>query len=398
VRRTASNVLALLDPFSGVAGDMFLGALIDVGLDKEFIEALPLAMGLENIGVRISRTQRCAISAVKVDFDIPPQPHGRHLKQLIEIVERSAAPDEVKARAAEAFRLIASVEAEVHGTTVERVHLHEVGAVDAILDVVGTLWGVTKLGITEVRCGIIALGDGFVETAHGQMPVPAPATARIVEGLNVSTGPAGSGELTTPTGAALVRVLSSGGLPESYVPRRTGYGAGTKEFPTRANVFRITLADTGSNVFRERVTCLTADIDDMTPERLAMAADILRAKGALDVTLTPLVMKKGRPGVRLDVITNPLNADVIEDAILIETSSIGVRRTEIFRRALAREVREVEVEGRRVRVKIVKLPDGGMRVKPESDDVRDAAFASGKPAEHISQAAVLAAQQFAEGV
>lgn len=391
-------MLAILDPFSGVAGDMFIGALLDCGLDEQFIQTLPVALGLEGVSVRIARTQRCGIAAVKVDFDIPPQPHGRHLRQIIEIVDRSHAPDSVKARAAEAFRLIATVEAGVHGTTVDKVHLHEVGAVDAILDVVGATWGCEKLGITDVRCGVIALGDGFVTAAHGEMPVPAPATARILEGLAVAHGPAGSGELTTPTGAALVRVLSSGGLPETYVPRRTGYGAGTKEFPTRANVFRITLADAATSNGRERATCFAADIDDMSPERLANAAEELRRIGALDVTLTPLIMKKGRPGVRLEVITNPLNGDAIERAILMETSSIGVRRNEIFRRVLQREVREITVEGQRVRVKVVSLPDGRRRVKPEADDVHRAALASGLPVEHISQAAFKAAQQFAEGV
>lgn len=389
-------MIAILDPFSGVAGDMFLGALVDLGLEKEFLEALPAALGLENIGVRISRTQRCGIGAVKIDFDIQPQPHGRHLKHLIEIVNRSAAPDVVKAKAAEAFTLIATVEADVHGTTVERVHLHEVGAVDAILDIVGSIWGVTKLGITDVRCGTIALGDGFVNAAHGEMPVPAPATARLVEGLSVSGGPLGSGELTTPTGAALVRVLSSGSPPKAFVPRKTGYGAGTKEFPTRANVFRITLADAGDDS-HEQIVCLTADIDDMSPEHVALAAEALRGAGALDVTLTPIIMKKGRAGVRLDVLSSPLNADVIERAILIETSSIGVRRSEIFRRALQREIREVAVHGQRVRVKVVRLPDGRTRAKPESDDVRDAAIASGVSVERIAQSAILAAQQFETG-
>jgi uncharacterized protein (TIGR00299 family) protein len=391
-------VLAILDPFSGVAGDMFIGALIDAGLEAEFIEGLPSAMGLENIGVRIARTQRCGISAIKVDFDIPPQPHGRHLRQLVEIVDRSAAPGAVKARAVEAFKLIASVEADIHGTTVDKVHLHEVGAVDAILDVVGTLWGAAKLGITDVCCGTVRVGDGFVDSAHGRMPVPAPATMRILEGLTVAPGPAGSGELTTPTGAALVRVLSTGGIPDSYVPRRTGYGAGTKEFSTRPNVFRVILAEAAGGEQSERVTVFTADIDDMSPERLALAAETMRTAGALDVTMTAVIMKKGRPGVRLEVITNPIDAGAIESAILMETSSIGVRRNEIFRRVLPRGVRDVVVEGQRVSVKVVTLPDGSKRAKPESDDVRDAALATGLPIEHISHAAKEAAQRFAEGV
>jgi uncharacterized protein (TIGR00299 family) protein len=391
-------VLALLDPFSGVAGDMFLGALVDAGLEREFIEALPAKLGLNGVGVRIARTHRCGIAAVKVDFDIPPQPHGRHLRQLLEIVERAEAPAAVREKAADALTLIASVEAEVHGTTVERVHLHEVGAVDAILDVVGAVWGITKLGITDVRCGTVALGSGSVETAHGRMPVPAPATARIVEGMRVSEGPAGCGELTTPTGAALVRTLSRGPWPDGWTPRRTGYGAGTKDFPASPNVFRITLCDASGSVTHDEMIVLTADVDDMTPEALAMAADTIRARGARDLTITPVLMKKGRPGMRIEVLATVASVETLEDAILMETSSIGVRKTQIFRRALAREMRVVEVERQQIRVKLVRLPDGSMRAKPEADDVQKASVATGRSLSHISRAALEAAHRPAEGV
>jgi uncharacterized protein (TIGR00299 family) protein len=386
-------VLAILDPFSGVAGDMFLGALIDVGLEEEFLHRLPATLGLEGVSVRISRTQRCGIGAVKVDFEIPPQPHGRHLRHILEIVDRAPAPAQVKAQAAEAFRLIASIEADVHGTTVERVHLHEVGAVDAILDVVGTVWGLAEIGVSEVRCGVIALGEGTVDAAHGRMPVPAPATARLVEGLPVMPGPVGSGELTTPTGAALVRVLSAGGIPDVFTPRRVGYGAGTKDFAGRPNVFRITLADVTSKADAERANLimLSADIDDMSPERLAIAGDVLRTSGALDVTLTNVIMKKGRPGVRLEALVEPGKADGLANAILMETSSIGVRSAQIFRYALSREIRRVVVLGHRIDVKVVRLPEGNVRAKAESDHVRDAAVATGLPSDHISALACEAA-------
>ena len=210
----------------------------------------------------------------------------------------------VKERADLAFTAIAEVEASIHGTTVERVHLHEVGAVDAILDVVGAIWGLSELGVSRVYCGVISLGDGTVSAAHGELPVPAPATLRLLEGQTVRPGPAGSGELVTPTGAALVRVLSEG-PPPAYVPLRSGFGAGTKEFANRPNALRIVLAEPEPADDVEQLEWLATDVDDMSAEHVANAADRLRALGALDVTATAVQMKKGRMGLRLEVLTRP---------------------------------------------------------------------------------------------
>ena len=200
--------IAILDPFSGIAGDMTLGALLDVGLPADWLRSLPDALGLADIGVRIEDVRRGDIACKKVDFDIPPQPHGRHITQIRKLVEESAAPGGVKRRANAAFTAIAEAEGEIHGVSPERVHLHEVGAVDAILDIVGSIWGLEQLGVGAVFCGTVALGDGFVTAAHGVLPVPAPATLKLLEGHPVRPGPDGAGELVTPTGAALVRVLS----------------------------------------------------------------------------------------------------------------------------------------------------------------------------------------------
>ncbi|HEX7942114.1 MAG TPA: LarC family nickel insertion protein, partial [Gemmatimonadaceae bacterium] len=221
---------AILDPFSGISGDMTLGALIGVGLDPEWLRALPERMGLPQVGVDIREVLRGEIVCWKVDFDIPPQPHGRHIDQIRELVANSGAPQDVRERADRAFWSIASSEGEIHGLPPEQVHLHEVGAVDAILDVVGAIWGFSELGVEDVRCGTIRTGDGTVRAAHGLLPVPAPATLKLLEGYRVSPGPEGAGELVTPTGAALVRVLSTGLPPAEYIPRRSGFGAGTKDF------------------------------------------------------------------------------------------------------------------------------------------------------------------------
>src|SRR5687768_1218161 len=250
---------------------MTLGALIDLGLDPAWLTALPGTMGLEGIGVRIQDVRRGDIACKKVDFDIPPQPHGRHVREIRRLVAGSGAPDRVRERADAAFTAIATAEGAIHGVDPEKVHLHEVGAVDAILDVVGAIWGMDLLGVDTVYCGAIALGDGTVRAAHGILPVPAPATLKLLEGLAVRPGPEGAGELVTPTGAALVRVLSSGPPPAEYVPRRSGFGAGTKDFQGRANALRMILADTtpsnGDGV--DRLVVLATDIDDMPGEALA---------------------------------------------------------------------------------------------------------------------------------
>lgn len=379
--------IAILDPFSGIAGDMTLGALLDVGLDPEWLRALPTVLGLENIGVRIERVKRGEIAGWKVDFDIPPQPHGRHLKHLKAIVDASSAPDAVKEKATAAFAAVATIEAEIHGTTVEKVHLHEVGAVDAILDIMGSIWGLHLLGIEKVYNTTLSLGDGFVDAAHGRLAVPAPATLRLLEGIAVRPGPPDSGELTTPTGAALVRVLSSGAPPDEYTPLKSGYGAGTKDPKGRANALRILIAevaDAAADV--ETLTMLAADIDDMTGEYIGAATDALRDAGALDVTLLQIVMKKGRPGVRIEVLCRPEDAGRLESVLFRESTTIGVRRSPVMRRALPRAMREVEVFGQAVQMKTVVLPGGGERAKAEFEDIRRVAAATGRSTAEVLEA------------
>src|SRR6266566_3881302 len=235
--------IAVLDPASGIAGDMFLGALVDVGLDKAWLERLPSALGLPGVGVRIADVQRSRVRCVKVDFDIPPQPHGRAVSEIHRLIDVLKIPEKVARSAHAAFEAIAAIESAIHDVAPNELHLHEVGAVDAILDIVGSIWGVELLGIERVYNTKVSLGDGTVETAHGLLPVPAPATIRLLEGFNVRHGPAGSGELTTPTGAALLRVLSKGAPPQEYTPRRSGYGAGTRDIHGQLNALRVILGE-----------------------------------------------------------------------------------------------------------------------------------------------------------
>ena len=390
--------LAILDPFSGIAGDMTLGALIQVGLDPDWLRALPATLGLEGITVDIREVIRGEIVCQKVDFDIPPQPHGRHIREIRELVAGSGAPEHVRSRAHSAFTAIATAEGEIHGLPPEEVHLHEVGAVDAILDVVGVIWGLDQLGVDQVFCGPIALGDGTVKAAHGVLPVPAPATLKLLEGHPVRPGPEGSGELVTPTGAALVRVLSSGPPPAEYVPLRSGFGAGTKDFRGRANALRIILAeDAERSATVENLVELVCDIDDMSPEYLAAASDKVRESGALDLALLSVTMKHGRQGVRVEALCRPADAARLEELLLIETTTIGVRRRSVERRALPRDVIHVTVLGHDVRAKLVTLPNGVRRGKPEFADVQRVALATGRPLQDISRLAAAEAERHSSG-
>ena len=388
--------IAILDPFSGIAGDMTLGALLQVGLDPEWLRALPARLGLTNVVVEIREVLRGEIVCAKVDFEIPPQPHGRHIREIRDLVARSGAPLGVRERADRAFTAIATAEGEIHGLSPEAVHLHEVGAVDAILDVIGAIWGLEQLAVDRVYCGPIALGDGTVRAAHGILPVPAPATLKLLEGHPVRPGPEGAGELVTPTGAALVRVLSQGAPPATYVPLRSGFGAGSKDFRGRANALRIVLAEAavgaeGAGV--QQLAELVCDIDDMSAEYLAAVGDRLRADGALDVVMLPTTMKRGRPGVRVEVLCRPADAPRLETALLVETTTIGVRRRDVERRALPRDVICVTILGHDVRAKRVVLPDGTRRTKPELSDVERVALATGRPLQDIFRLAAVEAER-----
>ncbi len=385
--------IAVLDPASGIAGDMFIGALVDNGLDKAWLERLPSALGLDGVGVRIADVQRSGVRCVKVDFDIPEQPHGRAVSEIHRLIDAVRIPEKVARAAHAAFEAIATIEGAIHGVPPDQLHLHEVGAVDAILDVVGSIWGVELLGIERIYNTKVALGDGTVKTAHGVLPVPAPATIRLLEGFNVRHGPPGSGELTTPTGAALLRVLSKGAPPQEYTPRRSGYGAGTRDIRGQLNALRIIIGEAAveqhdhhrhhEHVHTEHLHVLSADIDDMSPEELAGAADVLRAEGALDVVLLHTTMKKGRLGTRVEALVQTSDLARLEEKIFLQFTTLGVKTFDVVRNALVRESRLVRFDGRDIRVKVATLPDGTQRAKPEFDDLRRVAEETARPLAEI---------------
>jgi uncharacterized protein (TIGR00299 family) protein len=399
--------IAVLDPASGIAGDMFIGALIDVGLDRAWLEQLPATLGLDGVAVKIADVQRSAVRCVKVDFDIPPQPHGRAVSEIHRLIDAVPIPQKVARLAHAAFEGIAAIESEIHGVTPDELHLHEVGAVDAILDIIGSIWGVEQLGIERIYNTRVALGDGTVKTAHGVLPVPAPATIRLLEGFAVRHGPPGSGELTTPTGAALIRVLSKGAPPQEYVPRRSGYGAGTRDIHGQLNALRMILGEAAAeehqhhhhheHVHTEHLHVLSADIDDMSPEELAGAADLLRAEGALDVVLLHTTMKKGRLGTRVEALVQTSDLARLEGKIFQQFTTLGVKTFDVVRSALQRESTLVRFDGRDIRVKVATLPDGTRRAKPEFDDLRRVAEETARPVAEI-RAAVMKSLNGSDGV
>jgi len=330
---------------------------------------------------------------MKVDFEIPPQPHGRAVSEIHRMIDAVKIPEKVAGLAHAAFDAIATIESAIHGVAPDQLHLHEVGAVDAILDIVGSIWGAALLGIERVYNTKVSLGEGTVKTAHGVLPVPAPATIRLLEGFNVRHGPPGSGELTTPTGAALLKVLSNGEPPHEYKPLKSGYGAGTRDIHGQLNALRIILGDAtvdshdhhdhGKHVHTERLHVLSADIDDMSPEELAGAADLLRTEGALDVVLLHTTMKKGRLGTRVEALVRDADRTRLEARIFQSFTTLGVKTFDVVRSALARESKMVRFDGRDIRVKVATLPDGSKRAKPEFDDLRKAAEETSRPLAEI---------------
>ncbi len=402
--------IAHLDCFSGISGDMFLGALVDAGVSPQLLEDTVTALG---IGARleISRVVRGGIAATKVDVfvagekDLPREVfwehhdhehrHGRGLKEIREIIEKAAITPGAKATATHIFEALGQAEAEIHDTSIEQVHFHEVGAVDAMVDIVCAAVGAESLGIEEWACSPLNVGSGTVKCAHGILPVPAPATLKLLSNAPVySSGP--HVELVTPTGAAIVKTLCNRfvSFPAMTI-QQSGYGAGSREFPEHPNLLRLTIGEasavdskTGSPASNERITVLEANLDDLTPQVLGYAMERLLAEGALDVFSVPVQMKKGRPGALLTVLAKVEDANRLTRLIFAETTTLGVRHRDEQRLTLTRRWETVDTVWGPVRIKIANMNGSVSNYAPEYEDCRTLAEGQHVPLRTVMQEAI----------
>lgn len=376
--------ICYLDPFSGISGDMTVGALIDAGADpKALIEALKsLGTGAE---FEVEKTKRRGIAATKFHVRATETKSHRHLPHIVKILEGSALPAGAKQKAVAVFERLGAAEAQVHGVPIEKVHFHEVGAVDSICDIAGACAAFELLGIEDVVCAPVNVGSGTVNTEHGVLPVPAPATALLLANRPVySRGPAM--ELTTPTGAAIAVALASefGVMPPLRI-ESIGYGAGDRDFKENANVLRATIGERTSAPESTTVTVIEANIDDSTAEVLGYAMERLLESGALDVTMSPLLMKKNRAGTLFTVIARPEDRESLGRVLLEETSTLGVRMYSAERRVQERTLVTVETGYGPVRMKVAP---GSFA--PEYEDCRKLAVATGKALKQVMADANLA--------
>jgi hypothetical protein len=435
--------IAYLECFSGISGDMFLGALVDAGVSPHLLEETVAALGL-GARLEVSRVARSGISAAKVDVwvdgerDMPrgerlerahehehshedrghshshpgessragaPAPrghaheHGRGLSEIRKIISAASISDAAKKTAIAVFEALGAAEAKIHNTSIESVHFHEVGAVDAMVDIVCAAVGAEALRVDEIVCSPLNVGGGTVQCAHGTFPVPAPATVELLKEAPVYSSGL-QAELVTPTGAAIVKTLASRfvSFPEMKI-EKSGYGAGSRDFPGHPNVVRITVGETSSTALAakttaETITVLEANLDDLNPQVFGYAMDRLFEEGALDVFAMPVQMKKNRPGTLLTVLCKPEDAARLSQLIFTETTTLGVRRRDEMRQTLTRRWEKVNTPWGEVRIKIASMNGTVTNYAPEYEDCRRIAAEQHVPLKTVMGEAVEAYVQF----
>ena len=423
--------IAYFDAFSGIAGDMTLGALVDLGLPLEVIQEQIHKLRLPDVEIRIREVQKNGIRALKADVwiggekEAAGEPHsiaalpGKHshhrhssphthaphhsYREICARITSANLGAETEERALSVFRALAIAEGRVHGKPPDEVQFHEVGAFDAIVDIVGVAAGLTYLGVEKLFVSPVPLGSGFVRTDHGRVPVPAPATLELLRG-HPTIPQDGDQELVTPTGAALIHALATHDTPPPLRTLQIGYGAGDLDFSDRPNLLRILLAEPATTrrpaglpsldpaIQSDEAFVLEANIDDMNPEFFESAVESLFRSGALDVALQPQTMKGGRPGTCISVIAALEKRDELERILLQETSTIGVRSWPVSRKILAREQRLIPTKYGMIAIKIVSLPSGEQRITPEYSDCRQAAREHQVPVAEVYAAAIQSAQ------
>jgi len=380
--------IAILDPVGGIAGDMLVGALVDAGASFEAIKRALKSLKVGGYVVARRKVMRGGIKATK--FTVRPrQEEHKHrgLAQILKILKKSTLSPVVRERAEAAFRALAEAEAKVHGCSVEQVHFHEVGAIDAICDVVGAAAALHDLEVERLFCNPLPLSSGFVETEHGRMPLPAPATMELLKGRTTFASGL-PGECVTPTGAACVAAWAEQGPPPPFTPVGIGYGAGDRDPDTHPNVCRAVVGEASVAPADEELFELVCDVDDATPQVLAHLLERLLAEGALDATLQPLIMKKGRPGTRATALVHASAIAAVEEVMFREGTTLGVRRRRVERTVLARRTMKVNTRYGSVRLKIGEYRGKVVHVAPEYEDCRALAEKNGVPLPEILREAM----------
>ncbi len=386
-----------LNCFSGISGNMLLGAFLDAGVPEERLRSELAKLPVKGYEITVQPVEKCGIHAVYVDVKLTDRQKHRHLPDIFRILDESALDTEINEKSKTVFLRLAEAEAKVHGTSVEKIHFHEVGAVDAIVDVVGTVFSLHYLGIKKIVVSRLQTGTGFIKCSHGWMPVPAPATAELLRGIPYYQGEINK-ELVTPTGAAIIAALASsfGEIPAGFVTESTGYGAGTWDLDI-PNVLRMHIGDIPLHEETqevEKTMVLEANIDDSNPQIYEYVMEKLLASGALDVWLTPIIMKKSRPAVVLSVLFQAPQQEELTKIIFAETSTIGVRIYPVRRTIADREIVSVNTLWGQIRVKVSRVEGRVCNISPEYEDCRTAAEEHHIPLKFVQQEVLKIASKF----
>jgi pyridinium-3,5-bisthiocarboxylic acid mononucleotide nickel chelatase len=376
--------IAYFDCIAGASGDMLLGALLDAGFDESVLHAGLANLNLPGFNVTVTRLLKNGLSALKVNVAVQEDLPSRTLLEIEEIITNSSLPDSIQQQANQVFRTLAEVEAKIHHHPVDQIHLHELGGLDTIIDVVGVLLGLDHLQIQQVYASPLPMARGFVNSAHGPLPLPAPATLALLEGVPLY-GTDMQAELVTPTGAVLLKSLVT---EFSVIPpmnlQHIGYGAGQQDLPI-PNLVRVLIGnqEAETTAAGETLVLIETNIDDLNPEIYDYVFSRLFAAGALDVFLSPILMKKNRPASLLSVLSKPADVSRMTEILFAETSTIGVRQHLVSRFALPRQIQSVETPYGSVRIKITHLASGKLKAAPEYDDCRLIAEKHGIPLREV---------------
>ena len=382
--------IAYFDCFSGASGDMILGACLDAGVDLDILRHDLAGLGIEGytIGARGIRKQGFAATLFEVRIDPGTEKPQRHLKDIREIIDTGGLPERVRDWALAIFTRLAEAEAAAHSTTIDKVHFHEVGAVDAIVDIVGTCIALDRLSIERVCCSPIPTGSGTARCRHGVIPVPAPATAALLKGVPLAECDE-PGELTTPTGAAILTTLAEafGPLP-AMVIERIGVGAGQRDGKNRPNILRLLTGEVADAAESDEIIVLEANVDDVSGEVIGYVQDRLFDAGALDVYTTPIYMKKNRPAAKLTVLAPPALAETMENILFAETTTFGIRGHRARRRKLSRVAETVQTDAGPIRIKVGRRGGQVVTASPEFEDCRQVAQRTGTPLREVMDRAL----------